>query len=139
MPALAGAVAYFIRADAARRALLLLAAVAHAALTAAAWLRDPAPALGGWLPLDAAGRLFLTITSVLFLAAAFYAVGYLGREQREAPPRFRGRPAVRNAPEADFTGCLLLFLGGDDAGDASASTSACSGWRSRRRRWPARR
>ncbi len=111
VPALAGAVAYFIRADSARRALLLLTAVAHAALTAAAWLRDPAPALGGWLQLDAAGRLILTITSVLFLAAATYSVGYLGREQREVRRDFEDGLLFANAPEPTFTACLLLFLG----------------------------
>jgi hydrogenase-4 component F len=63
-----------------------------------------------WLDLDAAGLLFLSITSVLFLAAAVYAVGYLrteaGREMADEEEGF----LFTNAPEAVFTGCLLLFL-----------------------------
>ena len=64
----------------------------------------------GW-PLDAASLLFLSITSVLFLAAALYAVGYLAREAAPRTAQRRRRGAVSsNFPEAVFTGCLLLFL-----------------------------
>ena len=56
------------------------------------------------------------MTSVLFLAAAVYAVGYLAQEQRlrqsapRSPTWTRSRPFT-NFPEATFTGCLLAFLG----------------------------
>jgi hydrogenase-4 component F len=98
-----------------RRALLLATAVAHAALTLAVWAgwpdQRPAPALNGWLALDAAGLLFLSITSVLFLAAAVYAVGYLGREAAPAPHADWAEGTLFvNEPEAVFVGCLLLFL-----------------------------
>ena len=109
-PAGAAAVAYFIRRDGLRRALLLLAAVFHTALTAASWFSRPAALLDGWLLLDAPGRLFLSITSVLFLAAAFYGVGYLGRENPGARPDFEEGLLFLNAREATFTACLLLFL-----------------------------
>jgi hydrogenase-4 component F len=110
VPTLAAAAAYFVRPDAPRRALLVATAIAHAALTAAMWVRQPAPVLGGWLQLDAAGRLFLTITSVLFLAAATYSVGYLGREQRGTHRDFEEGLLFANAPEPTFTACMLLFL-----------------------------
>ena len=65
LPALAGVAAFFTRHDGARRALLVTAAIAHAALTAGCWWRRPAPLASGWLALDAAGLLFLTLTSAL--------------------------------------------------------------------------
>ncbi len=68
---------------------------------------------GNWLALDALGRLFLGITSTLFLAAALYAVGYLARETGSGDDRRRDLEEDAlfvNAPEAVFTGCLLFFL-----------------------------
>jgi hydrogenase-4 component F len=110
IPALAGAVAYALRANRLRRAVLLAAALAHALLTAATWVDVPPAVLGGWLALDAPGRLFLSIISVLFLAAAPYAVGYLQREQHGARPDIEEGFLITNAPEATFTACLLGFL-----------------------------
>ncbi len=110
IPALAGIAAFFLRATAARRGLLVLTALAHTALTVAAWRFDPAPALGGWLFLDAAGRLFLTITSILFLAASVYALGYLAQESSRRITDLEEGFLFENAPEAVFVGCLLLFL-----------------------------
>ena len=46
VPALAGALAYFIQSDSARRALLLLAATAHVVLTLLCWIPSLAPAAG---------------------------------------------------------------------------------------------
>jgi len=110
LPTAAGAAAFVLRADGPRRALLVAAAAGHAALTAAAWIRDPAPVFGGWLALDAVGRLMLTVTSALFLPCAVYAVGYLRREGRGARRDFDEGLLFDNAPEATFTACLLLFL-----------------------------
>jgi len=110
VPALAGALCFGLRNNRARRALLVAAAVAHAALAAAAWRGSPEPTLYDWLALDDLGRLFLGITSLLFLVAAVYAVGYLAREKDRAAGD-RGEDFLfRNIPEAVFTGCLLLFL-----------------------------
>ena len=53
-----------------------------------------------------------SITSVLFLAAAVYAVGYLANENRSGKhdsDEEEELPFV-NFPEAVFAGCLLLFL-----------------------------
>jgi len=110
LPTAAALAAYFMRADAPRRWLLVLAAVLHAALTAATWVTRAAPVASGWLALDAPGQLFLSITSVLFLMAAGYGVGYLRREHRGARTDFVEGLLFANAPEATFTACLLLFL-----------------------------
>jgi len=110
IPTLAGLVAYFVRANAPRRMLLVLAGVAHATLTGATWVAEPAPWWGGWLGLDGLGRLFLSITSVLFLAAAVYAAAYLRREMPRGREDFEEGFLFDNAPEATFTACLLLFL-----------------------------
>jgi hydrogenase-4 component F len=110
LPAVAGAVAYYLRRDGPRRALLVVTAVAHAGMTGATWLVEPAPWWGGWLELDALGRMFLSITSALFLAAALYAVAYLRQEGHGERKDFEEGFLFDNAPEATFTACLLLFL-----------------------------
>ena len=110
VPALAGVAAVALRHDRARRALLVLTALAHAGLTGAVWVVLPGPIFGGWLALDAPARLFLSVTSVLFLAAAVYAVGYLAREPHGAEKDFEDGSLFTNAPEAVFTACLLWFL-----------------------------
>jgi hydrogenase-4 component F len=110
VPLLAGAAAFFLPSDRFRRRLLILTAGTHTALTGWTWVRIPAPALGGWLLLDAPGLLFLSITSVLFLAAAFYGLDYLRRENWGRREDFEGGFLFTNAREATFTGCLLLFL-----------------------------
>ncbi|MBI3724616.1 NADH dehydrogenase FAD-containing subunit [bacterium] len=111
VPTVAGAAAFFILDNRVRRALLVAAAAVHLLLTGWAWHARPEPATGSWLGIDAPGLIFLSITSVLFLAAAVYAAGYLARE---APGRQRDDieegAFFSNAPEATFTGGLLLFL-----------------------------
>jgi hydrogenase-4 component F len=110
VPALAGLLALAIRGDRLRRGLLVAAAAAHSALSVAACLAPPPPLAEGWLLLDPLGRLLLAVTSILFLAAAVYGVNYL---RSEAPGRredFQEGLIFTNAPEAVFTGCLLLFL-----------------------------
>ena len=111
IPAVAGMAAFFIESDRIRRILLLSAASAHTALSLTAWIVVPAPALGGWLAEDALGKVIETLTSVLFLAASFYAVGYLREERGQPHSDFEEGFLFSNAREASFTGCLLLFLG----------------------------
>jgi hydrogenase-4 component F len=110
VPLLSGLLAFMIRPAMIRRALLLAAAVVHVGLTASAWVNRPAPLLGGWLDIDSAGLLVLTITSGLFLAAAVYGIGFLRREPSDVRRDFEEGELFINAPEARFTGCLLLFL-----------------------------
>lgn len=95
VPAAAAAVAFILPARV-RRMLLLGAAVIHLALVGWLWASPGSEALSGWLADDALGRVVLTLVSVLFLAVAHYAVGYL----REDDPR-GGRA---------FCSCLLGFL-----------------------------
>jgi len=110
VPALAGAAAFVMPSHAPRRVLLIVVAVAHLLLTLATFVGRSRPMFDGALLLDAPGRLFLLITSVLFLAAAFYAAGYLDRETRGQRPDMVEGGLFSNSPEARFTGCLLLFL-----------------------------
>src|SRR5260370_6618236 len=110
VPLLAGVAAYWWRFDAGRRALLVLAAVAHSGMTAAAWRFTPQPLFDGWLALDAPGLLFLSIVSALFLVAAIYAVGYLDLEKKTRHIDFQENQYFSNEPEAIFTACLLFFL-----------------------------
>ena len=110
VPAVAGGLAFAIRSNLALRLLLVATALVHAGLMIASWGYPTPPMFGGWLYLDDMGRLFLSITSALFLAASFFAIGYL---RREAPGRQTDTEEgflFTNAPEATFVGCLLLFL-----------------------------
>jgi hydrogenase-4 component F len=110
IPACVGVVTFFVASDRLRRGLLISAALAHAVLSLGTWVVLPAPALGGWLAEDAMGRVFESITSLLFLAASFYAVAYLREERSQPHADFEEGFLFSNAREASFTGCLLLFL-----------------------------
>ena len=110
VPLLAGLLALALPADGPRRALLVLAGLIHLALTLTCFVHPPAPAYGGLLELDALGQLFLTLASLLFVAASCYAVGYLRHEGAGPRRDFQDGAAFVNAPERVFTMCLLLFL-----------------------------
>ena len=110
LPLLAGLVAFGLPTPIMRRGLLVGTALVHAVLTATFWKITPAPALNGWLALDAAGLLFLSITSGLFFVASIYAAGYLGQEANRHNTDPEEGLLFDNAPEAVFIGCLLLFL-----------------------------
>ncbi len=110
LPLAAGGAALLTRPHGPRRLLLLVAALAHLGLVLACWAGPVEPAWGGTLDLDAAGRLFLTIASVLFAAAAAYAQSYLKQEDPGLRSDFQEGLAFANAPERVFTACLLFFL-----------------------------
>ncbi|HEY7723940.1 MAG TPA: proton-conducting transporter membrane subunit [Anaeromyxobacteraceae bacterium] len=78
-PLAAAVLAFALPGKRARPRALLAGAALHAAGVVAAWLRPPAPALYGWLALDAPGLVVLSSTSALFLVCAVYAQGYLAR------------------------------------------------------------
>lgn len=110
VPMIAGLLAFAVKNDSLRRALLVLTAVAHAAMTGYAWVHRPLAMFDGWLLLDPLGLLFLSITSLLFLAAAVYGASYLARESHGRKKDIEENLFFSNAPEQVFTGCLLLFL-----------------------------
>jgi len=99
VPALGGAAVYLLRSPRARSAVLVTLAAVHTGLVALVWARPGASAAGGWLVADSLGLVVLTLVSVLFLAVAHYAVGYL---REDFAPRARGGRA--------FVSCLLAFL-----------------------------
>ena len=137
LPLAAGILAFIIRGDGARRLLLLGTAGLHLLFTAftifdhgaggaaSAVLFGAAsfaPALHTgpvWFAYDPLGLLFLGITSLLFLGAAHYAVRYLASEKRDPGEDADDGSIFNNAPEAVFTGCLLLFLAAMTAVTAS--------------------
>lgn len=110
VPAVAGLAAFATRSDTVRRGLLVAVAVLHAILTAVVWLWPDAVPADAWIRFDDVGRLFLGITSALFLAAAVSAVAYLRREERGEQTDPEEGLLFRDAPERVFAGCLLLFL-----------------------------
>ena len=91
---------------------LLLAGAAgiHSVMTIVAWIHRPSPLFNGWFQVDDLGLIFLTITSLLFLMASFYAVGYLKREGAGQQKDDEEGLFFQNSPHASFVGSLLLFL-----------------------------
>ncbi len=110
IPVVAAVLSLLIHNALLRRVVLVLAAGGHTAVTLAAWTVTPAPLLDGWLGMDAPGLLFLTITSVLFLACALYAIGYLAGQTSEKQQDFEEGTRFTNTPDAIFCACLELFL-----------------------------
>src|SRR5262249_39940476 len=114
IPLAAGAAAFAVRSDAVRRGLAVGTAVVRSLLTLSLSRGGAAPALPvdpeAWLYVDATGLLFLSIVSLLILVPSCYTGGYLRREHAESHHDIEEGFYFRNAPEAVFTGCLLLFL-----------------------------
>jgi len=92
-----------------RRTLLVLTAITNALLTAFCWFVRPEPILNGWISLDSAGLLFMTVSGILFLTASVYAIGYLAKEPKEQQDSDEGF-FFKNTPENIFIACLQLFL-----------------------------
>ncbi len=110
LPAVTAALAFMTRRPGALNALLLGTALAHFLLTGWLLSQPLAPPNQEWIQLDATGALFLGITSLLFLLASIYAVGYLKREEAGARPDLLEGLIFQNAPLSVFVGCLLAFL-----------------------------
>jgi hydrogenase-4 component F len=63
--------------------ILPVVGAVHLAMTVSLLSNTPPPSPGGWIFLDPLGKIVLLSVSVLFLACAAYAVGYLGfRKER---------------------------------------------------------
>jgi hydrogenase-4 component F len=111
VPFLAAAFSFLIRNEILRRALLVCTALFHTAVTAALWAGLLKPTGWRWLALDPPGLLFLGTTSVLFLAASFYAVGYLRSQPKGMHKDTAEDSLFSNASEAVFCACAEVFLG----------------------------
>lgn len=110
VPFLAAVASFFIRRDQARRFLLIAAVAVHLILTLVSLIGGTHVAFQGWLTLDVLGKIFLTTTSLLFFAAAIYAVEYLRTEENAGKKDFAENFIYSNSSEAVFTGCFLAFL-----------------------------
>ena len=96
LPVIAGILAFLLPSPQSRRLLLMLSSLGHACLVAASWF-SPIDNIGpGWIMLDVSGRLFLSVTTVLFLAASSYTTGFLRRENSKEGARVR--PFVHRLP-----------------------------------------
>jgi len=111
IPAIAGLFAFILKNDKIRRALLVFIAFLNAGFTIYTWFNRPSSFFSEWLMLDDIGLLFLSITSLIFLMVALYCVGYLSKEKTDSDnENLEKNIFFTNAPEAVFTGFLLLFL-----------------------------
>jgi hydrogenase-4 component F len=113
VPLGAGLVAFALRPNLPRRVLLVATAATHTGLVAWAWTHPATWTASGhaWIGLDAAALVFLTAISLLFLASAVYAVGYLVRESHSPQQPVDEDEPFENYSESVFVGCLLAFLG----------------------------
>jgi hydrogenase-4 component F len=110
LPAAAGIASYFIRRHRTRRLLWGTTAAAHLVLSLAAALpATPAP-LHYWIGIDALSAIFLVLTSLLFLGATVYGIGYVAREPVAAQLDAVDGGLFQNEPESVFTGGMLLLL-----------------------------
>lgn len=98
LPTIVGVVTYGVRSAKLDLGLLFAVAALHSAGVTYTWLH-PGGALAPYLGLDATGRLFLTVTSGLFLTASLYCIPYILGETHDEP----------SAPRR-FVPSLLLFL-----------------------------
>jgi hydrogenase-4 component F len=85
LPALLGAVAWFRRGARTQLGLLLSGAGLHLLTVLLLWVKPSAPL--ALLELDDLGKLFLTLTSLVFGLAALYTVSYLAHGTHDAPSR----------------------------------------------------
>ncbi|HYD39649.1 MAG TPA: proton-conducting transporter membrane subunit [Anaeromyxobacter sp.] len=85
LPAVLGLLAWLLRSARTQLAFLLGGAALHVAVVA--WLFAAPAAPLGVLALDELGRLFLSLTSVVFALAALYTVSYLRDGTHDAPAR----------------------------------------------------
>jgi len=110
LPAAAGTASYFIRPHRWRRLLWGTAAALHLALSVTAVLTITSPSLDHWIGMDSLSAIFLVLTSLLFLAATVYGIGYVAREPVAGQMDFEDGSLFQNEPESVFTGGLLLLL-----------------------------
>ena len=79
VPLALAAVALAVPSNGRRPRVLLAGALVHAAGVARLFAASPAARRGTWLALDPIGQVTLLTTTILFVASAVYAQGYLAR------------------------------------------------------------
>jgi len=89
-PLLCAAFAFALPSDRRRPLALVAGGVAHALGVARLLLAPSVPGPGAWLGADALAKVALLTTTVLFLAAAVYAQGYLARRPDRGNRTFVG-------------------------------------------------
>lgn len=99
LPVLASALTFMLRALRFQLSVMLVSAALHFGLTLVLYLLPEPSALSGFLALDALGRLFLFVVSLLFLCVAIYSTKYLLDGTHDPP----------SAPYR-YVPCVLLFL-----------------------------
>jgi hydrogenase-4 component F len=110
LPAAAGVACYPIRNHFVRRALWVIVAGAHLALSVTAFLQNSPDTMGTWIGLDALSAIFLLLTSLLFFLVTIYALGYVSREPVTPHKDYEGDSFFKNEPESVFTGSILFLL-----------------------------
>jgi len=95
LPLACALIAFLVPSDRLRPWVVTAGGALHGALVILALGEERVAGGGGWLLLDASGRLVLGLTSALFFACALYAPSYL-RQRADRPNRV-------------FCTCLLLF------------------------------
>jgi hydrogenase-4 component F len=99
-PFILALLALVIRSKGLLHVIYLVGAFAHFNIMLYFWHLQPEPCLSGWLALDHLGKIFLSITSVLFLMSAISAVNVLRGESHHYSPAHQGI----------FVACMLFFL-----------------------------
>jgi len=110
IPFLSGLVTLVVHQRNLRKIILIFTAIVHLGLTFFFWFTRPPASFHGWLAVDALGFIFLSITSLLFFAAAFYTLDYLARSEQQGKDIHSLSAKEMLQPEAIFLGCLQLLL-----------------------------
>jgi hydrogenase-4 component F len=110
VPAIAGGAAFFVADNRLRRTIWAATAILNALFTVLASTGIIVCPLDSWIGLDSISILFLGITSLLFFMITIYGIGYVAHEPIGVVSDIEDGSPVLNAPEAMFTGCLLMFL-----------------------------
>jgi hydrogenase-4 component F len=110
IPFAIGILTFFITNVIIRRTLFLITAFFHFLTTIYCSFFELAQIkTSSWFLLDPLARLFLLVTTLLFLGCSIYAIAYLKNESKAKLDWEQG-PFFKNIPEAFFLGLLLLFL-----------------------------
>jgi len=84
VPLIGAAACWLIPFDRLRPKALSLFSLAHLGITIRLLIVTPPESPGGWIHLDALGKIVLLSTSILFLVCALYSIGYLFYRQERS-------------------------------------------------------